>query len=360
MATEYGIKKDKTLNLYSILGLTIDVCKEQKCNELIQKAYLKKAKLCDPSKHPGRKDVVEVFELITGAYDILKNEKQRNEYNHKLSMVNECSSDFSKLKKKTEEYMSSVGEFVPATDAQKLSFKSQMMTQDEKHGYNETLVNALPQHETKKRVEELARNRSNQDREIKHEKLFREGRWDGAKFNKAFELAHKTDDSLVAHGGVPSAWNCQGAVANFGAFDDLDNLYVNDGARVDTERQKFSDLNFGNVPQHKFTMDEVNELDGADYFTGHNELDDDYFTDIKERLRNRESNNTNYDNMQFNDFKRDDFAGYGIHDQLGLNYENRLCLDDETEDDISQRFENLMAQRRIEDMMTDKKKRQTF
>jgi curved DNA-binding protein CbpA len=358
MTTEYGIKKDKTLNLYSILGLTIDVCKDTKCNELIQKAYLKKARLCHPDKHPGRKDVAEVFELITGAYDILKNEKQRTEYNYKMAMMNESSSDFSQLKKKTEEYVTSQGEFIPASDTQRLSFGAQMALQNEKHGFDESICKVpIPKNEAKKRLEDLTRDRSKQDNEIKHERLFEGNRWDGPKFNKAFELSHKReDDAIVEHGGAPSAWNCQGAVANFCAFDNLDNLYVDDGSRVDTERQKFSNINFGNLPQHKFTATEVDELDGVDYFSGHNELGDDYFADIKERLRNRESNNVNYDKMQFDDFKRDEFAGYGIHDQLGLHYEDRLCLDDNTEDDISQRFENLMAQRRMEDLTLGKKK----
>lgn len=359
MDTEYGIKKDKTLNLYNILGLTIDVCKDQKCNELIQKAYLKKAKLCHPDKHPGRKDVAEVFELITGAYDILKNEKQRNEYNHKLAMIKESSNDFSKLKKKTEEYMTSLGEYVPPTDTQKLSFKQQGALMDEKHGFDDSITNVpIPKHEAKKRYEDMERARSTQDRDLKQERMFRDTEWNGAKFNKAFERAHKRDDDALAnHNGVPSAWNCQGAVANFGAFDQLDNLYVDDGDRVDTERQKFSSINFGNLPQHSFSIEEVSAMDGADYFTGHNELGDDYYADIKKRLRDRESSSTTYDNMKFDDFQRDDFAGYGIHDQVGYSCGDRLCLDDDTEDDISQRFEALMAQRKTEDLLNDKRRR---
>ena len=353
MTTEYGIKTDTVPNLYTILGLTIDICKDPNCNEIIHKAYMKKARVCHPDKHPGRNDVIEVFELLTGAYEILKDDKQRNDYNHRLSITKESSGDFSKLKKKTEEYMDSLGEYKPATDEQKLNFKSQMRLQDDKHGYDSSLETPLSKQDAKKKLEELTRYRSTQDVELKQERLFEDGRFDPAKFNKAFDLVHKReDDTIVAHGGIPSAWNSLGAVANFGAFDDFDNLYVDDGSRVDTERQKFSGMNFGSMPQTKLKIDDVQNLDGADYFSGHNELGDYYYSEMKARLRDRESNNSTFDSMKFNDFKRDETAGYGIFDQLGLKYEDRLCLDDDTEDDISKRFEKLMTERQREGMTT--------
>src|SRR3970040_2130639 len=110
MSTEYKQKNDLP-DLYNILGLTIDVCKEPNCNELIQKAYGKKAKACHPDKHPGRKDVEEVFELLTSAYDILKDEKQRNEYNHRLSMNKQSSGDFLRLRKGASDFVASLGEY---------------------------------------------------------------------------------------------------------------------------------------------------------------------------------------------------------------------------------------------------------
>ena len=44
MTTEYKQKND-VIDLYDILGLTGDVCKQENCNEIIHKAYLKKAKV---------------------------------------------------------------------------------------------------------------------------------------------------------------------------------------------------------------------------------------------------------------------------------------------------------------------------
>ena len=47
MSVEHKPKNDLP-DLYNILGLTSDVCKESNCNEIIQKAYIKKAKVCHP------------------------------------------------------------------------------------------------------------------------------------------------------------------------------------------------------------------------------------------------------------------------------------------------------------------------
>ncbi len=45
--------------------------------------------------------------------------------------------------------------------------------------------------------------------------------------------------------------------------------------------------------------------------------------------------------MKFTDFKRDETAGYGIFDQLGMKYDDRLSLDVD-EDDIVKKFEKLL------------------
>ena len=92
-------------------------------------------------------------------------------------------------------------------------------------------------------------------------------------------------------------------------------------------------------------IDDLNDIDGADYYDGHSTLDDNYYQDMKSRLRERDSDGTNLGSMKYNDFKKDDTAGYGIFDQLGLKYEDRLCIDDDTEDDLSKRYEKIMAER---------------
>jgi curved DNA-binding protein CbpA len=342
MANEYKPKSDIP-DLYNILGLTAEVCKDPNCNDLIQKAYVRKAKLCHPDKHPGRKDIEEVFELLTSAYDILKDEKQRNAYNHKLTLNKQSSSDFLKLKDGTNSYMKTIGEYKPPTDQQKLSFKEQMKVLDDKHKFNSADATAISKNDAKKKLIQMEKERVLQDRDLKPEKLFDDGRFDLKKFNAAFDKVHKRDETaMMPHNGVPSAWNDMGTVANYSNFDNLDNLYVEDSNRFDTAKQNYSGIDFG--PVNKITKDEIEGLNGADYVDGHNVLGDDYYKNMKERLRARKEDASSFETMKYGDFKRDDTAGYGIFDQLGFKIDDRLTFDVD-DDDISKKFEKLMAQR---------------
>ena len=343
MTTEYKPKSELP-DLYNILGLTIDVCKDPKCNEIIKKEYTKKAKACHPDRHPGRKEVEEIFELITSAYDILKDEKQRNEYNHKLSLNKQSSSDFVKLKKSANDYMDSLGEFKPATDQQKITFKEEMEKLNTKHGFDSEQINKINQQDAKKRMNEMNTVRAQQDRDFKPEKLFDDGRWDPKIFNAAFDKMHKREENaIITHNGVPSAWNDHGTVANYSTFDNLDNLYVEDSNRVDISRQNYGNVDFG-APSKKITKEDITDLTGAAYVDQHNVLGDDYYKSMKDRLRERKQDASSFENMKYTDFKRDETAGYGIFDQLGYKFEDRLALDVD-EDDISKKFEKIMAER---------------
>jgi len=76
----------------------------------------------------------------------------------------------------------------------------------------------------------------------------------------------------------------------------------------------------------------------------HKVIGEDYYKDIKSKLHSRKSDTSTFENVKYGDFKRDDFAGYGIHDQLGFKFDDRLTLDIE-EDDITKKYEKLMAER---------------
>lgn len=341
---EYKQKNDIP-DLYHILGLTIDVCKDPKCHEIINKSYLKKAKACHPDKHPGRKDVAEVFELITNAYDILKDEQTRIAYNHKLTLNKQSSNDFFKLKKNATDYIESIGEYKPATDYQKIDFKDKMKILDQKHGYDVSQLTSISQEDARKKLNELTQTRSQQDRVLLPEKLFNEGRFDLRKFNAAFDQSHShTEQSLVSHNGTPSAWN--GSIIGFSNFDDLDNLYVDDGSRLDTSKQSYGNIDFGTSIKN-LSKEDMDNIQGADYVDGHNTIGDNYYDDMKSKLRDRKSDTSTFKTMKYGDYKRDDMAGYGIFDQLGFELDDRLSLDI-NDDDISQKYEKLMAERQQE------------
>lgn len=346
MATDYKPKNDLP-DLYHYLGLTIDVCKDPKCNELIQKAYIKKAKICHPDKHPGKDHVAKIFKLLTYAYDILKDETQRTAYNHKLGLEKQSSNDFLKLKKGTKDYMDGIGEYKPPSDIQKLSFKEQMLELNKKHGYDASLLDPIPQHEAKKKMNDLAGKRIQDDIDWmgKNPKLCDDrGRVDMKKFNAIFDKIHKPDNGpLVLHNGIPSAWNDAGSISNYSQFDNLNNLYVDDDNRLDTSKQTYGSINLGqSMPP--ITKDDLMNIRDADYVEGHSMLEDDYCEKMKNKLRERNAESSRIEKTKYTDYKRDDTAGYGIFDQLGFKIDDRLSLDIE-ENSIAEKFEKIMAER---------------
>lgn len=346
MSTEYKQRNDLP-DLYNILGLTIDVCKDPNCDEIIKKAYIQKAKICHPDKHKGRKDIEEVFELLTGTYDILRDEQQRLAYNHKLTLNKQSSGDFLKLKKGATDYVKSFGEYTEPSNDQKKLFKEKMLALDAKHNFNSSMTEPISQQDAKKKLNDRNKIRHAQDREFKPTRLFEDGHWNARIFNEAFDLVHNRDDNaIISHNGVPSAWNDMGTTANFSNFDELDNLYVDTGNRHDTGRQIYGSIDFG-APTKKLTKEDISGMKGADYVDKHNVISDDYYTDLKSKLKEREAVTTTFEKMSYGDFKRDDTAGYGIFDQLGYKFDDRLQLDID-EDDISKKFDRLMAERQKE------------
>lgn len=349
MTSEFKEKNDLP-DLYNILGLTINICKEEKCDDLIKKAYVKRAKACHPDKHPGRPDIAEIFQLVTMAYDILKDEKERSAYNHKLSLDRQSTGDFSKLRKGAKDYVKTTGEYTPANDQQKLSFDEQMKQMNSKRGYDPLHKDVIPIEDFKKKLHDMSKTRADQNRELMPEKLF-DGPIDLRKFNAAFDKVHQREsDSIVPHNGIPAAWNDMGSVTNFSSFDTsdklCDDLYVDDNDRLDTSRQSYGRVDFA-TPTPKITKKDIEDISTVDYFEGHNIIDDNYYADMKAALRNRDSDANNFDKMKYGDFKRDDTAGYGIFDQLGLKFDDRLTLDVD-DDDISKKFEKIMAERQKE------------
>ena len=342
MEGEYRAKTN-VIDLYAILALTKDVCKDENCDSIIKAAYDRKAKACHPDKRPGDKTAAELFELISGAYDILRTAASREQYNNKVSMQKQSASDFLNLKKKASEYAESIAPYSEASAEQKLSFKQQMAILDKKHGYDSSSADPMSSNDAKKKLNDLAKERALQDVTLKPDRLFSDGHFDPKKFNAAFDQVHnRGNDAIMAYNGAPTAFGGEDG-SSFSSFDDLNNLYVDDSNRIDLARQNFGGTQFA-MPTKKITADDIKNINGADYYENHDVLGDDYYTDMKKKISARKNDATDFEKMKYGDFKRDDFAGYGIHDQLGMNDPNHLALTGE-DDEISSRYEKMMAER---------------
>lgn len=320
MSKEYK-KKSDVPDLYTILSLSKDVCDDPNCQDIIHKAYMRKARLCHPDKHPDKKEATEVFELLTAAYNVLRDEKQRTAYNNLLQLQKQTSNDFPKLKEMSKDYMQTMGEYKPANKEQLVSFAQQMKLMDQKHGYDSSDEIPISKKDAKKKMSELEQTRAVQDRELKPNKLFDDGRFDLSKFNAAFDLVHKDEDSIIPHNGTPAAWDLYGSAISFGQFDNMDNLYD------DSNDQKYYSKVEFTVPRRTINKDDLINLEPAEYTKGHSSIEEDYYKNIKEKLRQRKTDNTEFESLSFDKFNQDT-AGYGIFDKLGIDFMDESLVDD--------------------------------
>lgn len=345
MEDEEYYQKNDVPDLYNILGLTIDVCKSKDCDKIIQKAYNQKIKRCHPDKYPGRADMIELFQLLTETYEILKNEKQREQYNSKLKYSKRSTNDFYSLKKGALNYLKPSDELKKASEKDLENFKIEMENLDKKHNFNRNIIkDKITEDETTKRMRELAAFREEQDKELMPENIFHNKTFDSKKFNALFDKYHKESDTTMIERKVPSAWNDgNDSSSSYGNFN-MNNvdLYEEGDMYGEIYGENFNKIE-PSRPIKKFTAKDIDEAGEANYVTDYNHIDENYYADIKKKLQEREMSTNQYNSMEFKDYSRDTL-GYGIHDKLGLKFDDVLCLDDN--ETIKKKYDRLVAKKR--------------
>ena len=118
--------------------------------------------------------------------------------------------------------------------------------------------------------------------------------------------------------------------------------------------QTYANVDFGATTRH-VTKKDMEDVGLADYVYNHNHIGNDYYKDIKASLRNREDISSKVNSTSYGDFKRD-MCGYGIFDKIGINVDDKLALDMDDEN-ISVKFEKLMAERKKVDLMLPTKQK---
>lgn len=348
METKYKSKQNNP-DLYEILGLTQAVCSESNCEDLIYKAYKKKAKEYHPDRHPGSKDMADRFERVSRAYNILKNASDRAEYNQKMKLTREATTDYFTLKRQAEDYRDLIGDYVPPSEQQLLDFKNNMRLENAKHGYDTTRVDAIPVKEAESEWQKRLNARLDEDVQLKPQKLFDPEKVDGHAFNAIWEKYHagKQKTGLVPHSGVPEAFNASGCMgSNFGDFDSnnlVSHLYSEGaGNFCNIDNQSYANVDFGGVILPELSQEQIKEAGTVDYYTSHNKRDEKYYRDLKAKLQERESESTLFDGMKYDDFKRDDTMGYGIFDKLGYTVTDSLEFDPDSED-LMEKYTRMVA-----------------
>jgi len=325
------------IDLYKLLGVVPTASLQD-----INNAYKQRISKCHPDKVEDSKkeQYKKLFQAINMAFSVLSDETSRKEYDSMRGVLNQSSSDYVSLKKNHGEYQKTLGEYRPASDQEKLTFSQKNAELDLKRGINRSDEGLLSKEEAKKKYTDLQSERSRMDAEIKHQKLF-EGKIDNKKFNAIFDKMHGTKNNttdLIVGQGI-QAFNNGGSM-----FSTLDN---DDPFRDDEEIASsiYGKSNFGNNKTVELDITDLENLDSADYYDNHNKKDDKYKSQLKDRIKERDSFTNKFNDMKFNDYntKTDDF---GIFDKVGIDMTDRLTFNDDL--NISKRFET-EKEKRIQD-----------
>lgn len=331
-----------SVNLYDVL----DVSNEATPNEL-KKAYRKLVKEFYPDKPSGS---IEMFELITHAYNVLANDESRKEYDALYKLSEQSGKDHTSLKAQAKGYYKAQESDVTKKSKEELDadFKKVMSDFDRKHGYKrEKDADKIDPKDFERRLNDLKQAIEQDDIELAHEDLFEGGKFDLKKFNAAFDAMHKGPDELIPHSGNPDAWlGFDPHGSNYSSIDKYDELYIDDGAHMGVSGQNYSSVNFDAGKKKKLTKKDIEKIKGADYTSGHNNAkgDTNYAKSLEEKLREREIEDRKYQDRDLKDFDTDpNCGGYGIFKDLGITAGSLEW--NNNEEDIQKRYNRLLELR---------------
>jgi len=332
-----------TVNLYDVLKLSSD------CSQAdIKRSYRKLAK----KYHPDRKKDGdrELFELITEAYNMLSNPQTRADYDKIYNdFMGTQHHHHATLKEEFENY-----ELSRKTDVTHLSkeeskkmFKKEFNEMDRRHNFRrENLDSVLDDTQINRFCDDLKFAREQDDIENMHNKIFDDcDRFDLAKFNEAYDIVHKSGGKLIPHTGNPDPWNkitgCSySSVNNNNLYEESDDIDI----------ETMNCLDYAPIIKNKkaktLTKNDVEQLKGVSYTYNHDVKDDNYMKDFNQRVSELDTKRNEYNNMKFDDYKKDDFGGYGItegiKDQLSLTYMN----DQLDKDELDRKYQRLLELRK--------------
>jgi curved DNA-binding protein CbpA len=325
------------INLYDVLGVDKNASRQ-----LIKEAYGKLVKIY----HPDKGGDAEIFELITNAFNILSNQNSRSEYDDLTKLTKQSSSDFSALKRAADDFFKIQNLTEEEYNEQKQNAKSNFLKENEnmdrKHNFNPKDANFLDKEIANKRMRDLEMMREQDEIELTHDKLFDGVDFNLAKFNAVFDAMHKRNDELVPHTGNPSAFN-DATDLNFSSYNNYDTLYDETEYIGDNTN---ASINLNNKKSNKkITKNDIKNIQSVDYVKGHNKKDANYNKALEDLMKEREIEDTKYNDRSFADFDTNsNMGGYGIFNEVGITGKELDWIDDV--DNMQHKYDKLLELRK--------------
>lgn len=339
-----------TVNLYDVLNIESDCSRKE-----VKAAYRELAKVFHPDRKGGD---VEMFELVTHAYNVLSNPKTRKEYDNLYKLTKESTSDHFSLKQRHDDHLNveKSGLIKKSKKEQELEFSKIYDEMDRKHKYKRDMENKkIDENDFSKMTRDLQLAREQEDIENIHEKIFDDGRFNLGKFNAAFDTMKAGSKDMIAHEGNPLAWNLTTSTvssnkfdSNFSTVENYEDIYLetnSDEEVLNNLMGAYGSAKFDKYNNTKINVKDIKNLKEADYTEGHNVIEPDFTKSIEQKIRERE-----LETQKFNDRNMDEFitdpscGGYGIFDNVGIGNLSKITWDND--DDIQTRYNRLLEMRR--------------
>lgn len=306
--------KKNEINLYDVLGL-----KHNASSQNIKNAYRKLI----PTHHPDKGGDPDLFELITHAFNVLYNPQSRGEYDELRKISKQSSSDYSSLKKAADDFFKAQDITEEEYEAQKedatKNYEKDYHDLDRKHGFKreDSELDFIDEEVARKRLDDLEMVRKQDEIELHQEKIFDDGQFNLAKFNALFDQMHKRNDEMVPHTGNPSAFNGADGL-NFSSYANTYDTLYDETDYVGGSND--SSIKLNNAKSNKkISKQDVRNIQGADYVTGHSKKDPEYNRTLEQMLKERENYDINLNKRTMADWDTDpNMDGYGIFNEVGL------------------------------------------
>jgi hypothetical protein len=246
------------------------------------------------------------------AYTTLGNNLNRRQYDESYKLEQETNITYNDLKTNSKSFINNQPTILPSNIKQ--VFNQEWDLLNLKHGYT-TDNKSINQEDAIKKYKDLSNIRQKYYEEDKPKVLFEnDEKFDNIKFNTIFENTNENPSEIILKKDVPDAWIDQ--TSGYTSIENINNLYDETDGEINIAGIQYGGINFDKKKIH------INN----NLYNNHNKRDSNYYDNIKNKLNDRKNDNINLNNKTINEYKKNDTAGYGIFDKLGINYPDGLLL----------------------------------